>query len=61
MTEAKPYIVIGCTALSFLACLILCLLGIISPIYRKYPSKFNNMNNVGYWFGFPIYSYCCVF
>ncbi|CAD8055101.1 unnamed protein product [Paramecium sonneborni] len=33
------YIDIGCTALSMVACLLICILGIVSPIYRKYPSK----------------------
>ncbi|CAD8137921.1 unnamed protein product [Paramecium octaurelia] len=33
------YIDIGCTAISMLACSLICILGIVSPIYRKYPSK----------------------
>ncbi|CAD8150050.1 unnamed protein product [Paramecium pentaurelia] len=33
------YIDIGCTALSMMACFLILILGIVSPIYRKYPSK----------------------
>ncbi|CAK66614.1 unnamed protein product (macronuclear) [Paramecium tetraurelia] len=33
------YICIGCITLSVMACLLICILGIVSPIYRKYPSK----------------------
>lgn len=34
------YIDIGCAGLSMMACFLICVLGIVSPIYRKYPSKF---------------------
>ncbi|CAD8141026.1 unnamed protein product [Paramecium pentaurelia] len=33
------YIDIGCTTLSMMACFLICILGVVSPIYRKYPSK----------------------
>lgn len=36
---AIAYVDIGCSITSIIGCLLVCILGMISPIYRKYPSK----------------------
>ena len=39
MSTTYAYVDIGCAIVSMMACSIICILGLISPIYRKYPSK----------------------
>jgi 1-phosphatidylinositol-4-phosphate 5-kinase len=46
MSKTYAYVDIGCTIISMMACSIICILGVISPIYRKYPSKWFFLMNV---------------